>query len=174
MPNALSIIKAHNKRILAEADNTHPAPARLCNCIDKAKCPLEGKCLTKNVIYKAQVSTRNRTKIYIGSTGNNFKSRYYSHKFSFKHRGSNETELSKYIWSLKDKNVDFDLKWTILRRIKGGGASARKVCATCNLEKLEIALADRRELLNSRSELSNSCPHFRSLYFKRPPRKKPN
>jgi hypothetical protein len=174
MPNALSIIKAHNKRILAEQNNTGLAPTRLCNCMSKARCPLEGKCLTKNVVYEAQVSTVNRTKIYIGSTGNDFKSRYYSHKSSFNHRGNNETELSKYIWNLKDANINFDLTWKILRRIRGGGISARRVCTTCNLEKLEIALADKRKLLNSRSELNNSCPHFRSFYFKRPPRKKPN
>ena len=146
----------------------------MCSCKDKTCCPLDGKCLTKNVIYEAQVVTGNRTKIYIGSTGNDFKSRYYTHKSSLKHRGSNETELSKFIWGLKDANKDYKLTWKILRKIKGGGASAQNVCTTCNLEKIEIANADRRKLLNTRSELNNTCPHFRNFYFKRPPRKKPN
>ena len=120
------------------------------------------------------MSTEKCIKIYIGSTGNTFKSRYYTHKSSLNHRGTNETELSKYIWSLKDADEKFDVTWIILRRAKGGGASARKVCTTCNLEKLEIALADKRRLLNSRSELNNTCPHFRKFYFKRLPKKKPD
>jgi hypothetical protein len=56
-----------------------------------------------------------------------------------------------------------------VRKIKGGAAGApSRICSTCNLEKLEIALADKRSLLNKRAELSSSCPHFRKKYFKRP------
>ena len=173
MPNASSIIKASNKTILARANDSRP-DTKMCSCTNKTSCPLQGKCLTRNVIYEARVSSGNRTMTYIGSTGNDFKSRYYTHKRSFNHKGSNETELSKFIWSLKDGNKSFEVNWRILRKIKGGGTSVRKVCTTCNLEKIEIARADKRTLLNSRSELNNSCPHFRRLYHKRPPGKKPD
>lgn len=173
MPNASSIIKAHNKKILALAYDSRP-DTKTCSCKKNTICPLQGKCLTKNVVYEAQVSSSGRTMIYIGSTGNDFKSRFYNHKRSFNNRGSNETELSKYIWSLKDRNVDFDIKWKILRKVKGDNTSVRKVCSTCNWEKIEIALADKRTLLNARSELNNSCPHFRRLYFARLPGKKPD
>ena len=41
-----------------------------------------------------------------------------------------------------------------------------KTCKTCNLEKNEIALADKERNLNKRHELFYTCPHFRKLFFK--------
>ena len=49
-----NIINAHNKRILLPT-NASNIPS--CNCRKKDECPLEGKCLQRNVIYKCQVST---------------------------------------------------------------------------------------------------------------------
>ena len=40
-----------------------------------------------------------------------------------------------------------------------------KTCKTCNLEKIEIALADKERSLIKRQELFYLCPHFRKLYF---------
>ena len=40
-----------------------------------------------------------------------------------------------------------------------------KTCKTCNLEKNEIALADKERNLNKRHELFYTCPHFRKLFF---------
>ena len=41
-----------------------------------------------------------------------------------------------------------------------------KTGKTCNLEKIEISLANRERRLNKRQELFYSCPHIRKLYFK--------
>ena len=41
-----------------------------------------------------------------------------------------------------------------------------KTSKTCNLEKIEIALADKKRNLNKRQILVNTCPHFKKLYFK--------
>ena len=56
MPNLDSKIKSHNK-VLLESDDAKKADAavKLCNCRDKSKCPLDGKCLTKEVVYQATV-----------------------------------------------------------------------------------------------------------------------
>ncbi|MEL6804766.1 MAG: hypothetical protein AAFO91_13400 [Bacteroidota bacterium] len=121
------------------------------------------------MIYEAEVATSKTTKLYIGSTGNSFKSRYTSHVHSFNHKGKNETELSKYIWSLKDSNAPYQLKWRILKKLPAGRQSALKICRTCNEEKQAIATAVKRNLLNRRSELNSMCPHFRKLYFGRFP-----
>ena len=44
---------------------------KTCNCRNKNLCPLDGKCLTNNVIYKATVTTASRTTSnYIGMTEN--------------------------------------------------------------------------------------------------------
>ena len=57
-----------------------------CNCRNKDKCPLPGKCTTKNVIYEADVSTTNSTRTYVGLTLNTFKTRYTAHKSTFTKR----------------------------------------------------------------------------------------
>ena len=73
------LIQGHNKKTLRntekfETKNTETDKS-LCNCRDKSQCPLENKCLTNNVIYKATVTTKNETKQYIGSTGGPLKKR---------------------------------------------------------------------------------------------------
>ena len=42
---------------------------------------------------------------------------YTNHKTSFTHRAKqHSTELSKYIWQLKGKGADYDIKWKILKQ----------------------------------------------------------
>ena len=50
-----------------------PTLKKTCNCRNPTVCPLEGKCLTNSVVYKATVKTNNgEEKSYIGSTEKNF------------------------------------------------------------------------------------------------------
>ena len=75
--------------------------------------------MTKDIVYKATVTTSNTnsTKHYIGMTASTFKERYRNHIKSFNHkRYSNDTELSKYIWKLKDNKQDFDITWSVLKQ----------------------------------------------------------
>ena len=51
----------------------------------------------------------------MGLTGDKFKIRYGNHLKSFKNtKYKNETCLSKYIWDLKERNIQYDIKWEIL------------------------------------------------------------
>ena len=87
------------------------------NCRKKNHCPLKNNCLTSSVVYNANVTTENDTtgKNYIGLTEGTFKQRYTQHKLSFRNRNySSSTELSKYIWTLKDSNTNFTINWSIL------------------------------------------------------------
>ena len=95
-----------------------------CNCLKKNKhlCPLKGKCVQTDVIYTA-TTTEDEPKTYIGST-ENFKNRYNSHTFSFRHETHrNATTLSHHIWE-NDLGTDPDLKWDIIDKApayhKGG------------------------------------------------------
>jgi len=110
-----NIIKSHNSKFLAK-DGTHVESNKSCNCRNKDVCPLDGGCLVNNVVYKATVTTTpDKTKVYIGMTEHNFKSRYNNHKLSFKPRKHSQgIVLSKYIWDLKDNNTDFSIKWSII------------------------------------------------------------
>ena len=111
-----NIIKNHNQKILNECDDVENE--RKCNCRNKDICPLDGECLTGNVIYEATVTTTSGdTKTYIGMAENSFKTRYNNHKLSFKDRKhSHDTVLSKHIWDLKDSNESYEVKWQIIKR----------------------------------------------------------
>ena len=79
---------------------TQVTSADNCNCRNKEACPLQNKCMNKDIVYKATISTSNAndTKHYIGMTSSTFKERYRNHIKSFTHKKySNETELSKHI-----------------------------------------------------------------------------
>ena len=85
----------------------------MCNCRIKSNCLVNGKLLTKGVIYKATVSHKNKNHIYIGSTGREFTSRYYEHIESFRNEIKKEnTRLSRFIDKIKNeknKNENIDL-----------------------------------------------------------------
>ena len=47
---------------------------------------------------------------------NTFKERFRNHIKSFNHKKySNETELSKYVWHLKENNTDYTIKLSIIK-----------------------------------------------------------
>ena len=76
-------------------------------------CLTGGKCLTRSVVYKAEVTSTddNTTQTYIGVTANDFKATYRNLLKSlgiekYKH----ETELSKHVWNLKKENRQLDKK----------------------------------------------------------------
>ncbi len=74
-------------------------------------------------------------------------------------RYSNDTELSKYIWKLKDNKQDFDITWSVLKQsISYTGGSKR--CNLCLEEKLCILKdKNKQNLLNKKSEIVSTCNH---------------
>ena len=63
------------------------------------------------------------------------------HVRDFKVNKENGTEVSKYIWKLKNNNTDYKINWDVLHRI-GEIRSPQKICMTCTYEKMEIANVD--------------------------------
>ena len=101
MDNIGKIIDAHNKCIFRK---TKSKPTNNCNCRESSDCPLSGKCLSTNNVYKAIVDSENDAKTYIGLCETEFKTRFNNHKSSFTlENKKNSTELSKYILVLKNK-----------------------------------------------------------------------
>ena len=78
MPNLEKELSNHNQKLLQNSNKTTEENSKLCNCRSKTNCPVNGECLTKVVIYKATVM-HNDKENYIGSTGRQFKSRFYEH-----------------------------------------------------------------------------------------------
>ena len=126
----------------------------------------DNKCLTSSIIYNAQVTTNSATKNYIGLTEGTFKQRFSQHKATFKHRKyTNSTELSKYIWKLRDNNQDFNIKWTIISRARPYNNISKR-CDLCLTEKLMIITANPDRILNKRSELISKCHHENKFYLR--------
>ena len=75
--------------------------------------------------------------------------RFYAHISDIKNEKSKGTELSKYIWKLKTNNRNYELRWEIMHEI-GKLKNVGKTCKTCNLEKIEITLANKERILNKR------------------------
>ena len=85
----------------------------------------------------------------------------------------NGTKLSKFIWSQRDLGNHIDMsniKWTLKTKAIPYRAGNR-YCDTCLSETTHIALAEPSEILNSRKEIVNKCPHKRNfkLKFYKPP-----
>ena len=122
MDNMTNIISSHNKEVTDSGSETN---GKTCNCKNKSNCPLDNKCLTNKTVYKAEVETNDginelSTKVYFGISGTELRSRYNNHIMSFRNRTpENDTELSKYIWSLKNQNKDFDIRCSVSKKSSG-------------------------------------------------------
>ncbi len=134
---------------------------KTCNCRRKDTCPLNGNCLQKSVIYQATVTRQdnNTTESYVGLTENEFKTRYRNHTSSFRHtKHRHSTELSKYIWTLKDKDIDYTISWKILSSCRSYNSSSKR-CNLCIKEKFFIICRPHLASLNKRNELVSACRH---------------
>ena len=57
MNNVRSIITSHNTRIIRKSQ-TQVTSTDNCNCRNKEACPLQNKCMNKDIVYKAQPSAQ--------------------------------------------------------------------------------------------------------------------
>ena len=103
---------------------------------------------------------------YIGLTENSFKARFSNHKTSFKHKfKKNSTELSKYIWELKDDNVKCHVTWKIIKQAQAY-SNATKRSNICLWEKYYILCKPSMGTLNKRNELVTACRHATKFLLK--------
>ena len=166
MPNVSRIIKSFNNKTLKNTESSINEEEQLCSCRDKTSCPLQNKCLQRCIVYEATLKTGNEVFTYIGISEPPFKTRFYNHMNAFlydKHR--NNTELSKKVWELKDRNKTFEIAWKVAKKAApyriGGGK-----CDLCLTEKLLIATNESQNLLNKRSELISKCRHINKFLLK--------
>ena len=142
--NIKSIINSHNAKILDPKKSTEQ---RTCNCLNKVNCPLEQKCLTRNIVYKAKVTSNNQNdqeKGYFGLCETTFKKRFPNHKKSFNLKEyQNETELSNEIYQIKNSGHHPKVKWEIVKKCVPYSPQ-KKRCLLCLNEKLEIAAYKER------------------------------
>ena len=113
-----------------------------------------------------KVHVDNDYKIYYGAVEGDFKFRYNNHTNSFRNRYyEQDTELSKYIWKLKDLGKVFILKWSIAAYASTYRCRTRH-CDLCKTEKNIIVRADQKYLLNKCTEFIPKCRHRNKLLLK--------
>ena len=155
--NIKAIINSQNAKILFPKKSTEQ---RTYNCLNKVNCPLEQKCLTTNIVYKAKVTSSNQNyqeKVYFGSCETTFKKRFSNHKKSFNlNEYKNETELSNEIWRIKHSGHHPKVKWEIVKKCKKV-ITQTKHCLP--FKELEIAAYKEQNLLSKRSEIISKCWH---------------
>ena len=118
----------------------------MCMCV-YIECPLQGKCLSKNIVYRADVSNLSdqSTKVYVGLCATSFKTRFNNHSSSFNHKNkSSSTELSKHIWELKEQNKQYSISWSIAKQCHG----YNPVSKSCNLCLKNSSSVTLRKKLN--------------------------
>ena len=145
--------------------NPAPSTTKTCNCHPKTDCPMDGNCLSECLIYKASVSTTTN-KYYYGTCENPFKERYNNHHWSFRNKSREKnTELSKYLWELKEKDINYFINWNIAMKSQKYVCGSRK-CDLCICEKLLISREDPNVLLNKCDELVSKCRHRNKFALK--------
>ena len=85
----------HNKNTVDKTQQNNPE-SQLCDCTNIKQYPLNGQCLTKSIVYQANITANilgYKEKVYLG-VSETFKVRHGNHKKSFtKQRHKNDTEL---------------------------------------------------------------------------------
>ena len=162
-PNMKQIIAGHNKKIF---NQSQPNQTKPCRCTAEP-CPVGGLCKQEAVIYQAVVTHQDITskeilkESYVGMTGTTFMKRYANHKSSFNLKEKYaDTELSKYIWSLKEQNLQYKIKWKIIDRSQTFSPISR-ICNLCTLERDYLIFRKDLHTLNKNSEFGHHCPHKR-------------
>ena len=78
---------------------------------------------------------------------------------TFRHeKYENETELSKFVWSLQRKGLPFSIKWRIAQKARSYRCGSKR-CDLCLAEKVAIARCKHPGMLNKRTELISKCRH---------------
>ena len=162
MPNIKSKIDSHNKAIINKQEKKEQPK---CNCRNKTTCPMDGKCQESGIIYQATVTQKNngKTEAYVGLTETTFKLRYGNHKQTFTNNQQTKTELSKYIWGLKNNQKQYDIKWKILKKAKPYSNTTKR-CNLCMEEKY-IMYKPEMASLNQRGGVVTSCLHSRQFFL---------
>ena len=161
-PSIFKLISAHNSKVLKDLNNKSE---KMCSCPNKAKCPLQEKCLTKNLVYQATVvqTALDKSDTYVGLTATTFKDRLANHNQSFVNRTKEHaTTLSVHIWSLKEQNIDYKVTWKIIDRGQPF-SPVSGLCMLCTTEKYHIIFNPETATINKKDEINNACRHKLSV-----------
>ena len=151
--NMESVIYNQNLKLL----NNIAKIKESCKCRNRNNCPLDGKCQTPNINYKAKITSNQsnyKKEIHIDIAETNFKYRFNNHmKFFTLKQYENNTELYKECWKVQPfhtKNTPGEYSEMCTVQL----TQNKKFYLVLNA-KLRITSYNGDNLLNKRSELIN-------------------
>ena len=146
---------AHNKKLLKVNNSIDETSEERCNC--RSNCPVQGKCKTKCVVYKATITDPANTAEYIGCNNSDFKTRYNNHKSNFRSQNQKkQTSLASFVWN-RNLGPEPNISWQIIKKCKIYEPSAT-FCGLCNTEKTYILKNLHNPInINKRSDIGNRC-----------------
>ena len=160
MPSMAQAVSRHNMCILHDDQQNLQQPG--CNCRGgPGSCPVQGKCLTDGVVYRAAVTETGsgNVEFYTGATGNTFKKRWDGHNTDCRYeKNRKNSRYSGHIWKLKDESKSFETEWKLIDRATTFNPITRK-CRVCLKEKFYIMYHSAGSTLNKRHEIFNTCRH---------------
>ena len=159
-------IRNDNTSLLKHSTSTN---MKECAGRQKTECPLDKKCLSGYLMYNTLVDRldASKTKYSDGTCEKNFKERYNNHTASFRNQNKEKsTVLPKYIWKLKDNNMQHNLKWCIASKAHPYVCGSSK-CDLSFTEKLTIIKSHPETLLNTGDELVSKCRHMTKFILRR-------
>ena len=179
MPNMSSVIKQHDQKVLSSSQTDEK---RQCNCRNPASCSIDGKCLTKNIAYKAVLSPITDSHTYYRSS-EDFKCHYSNHTKAFCNQHytnytkafcnqhytnytkafcnqhyKNYTKFSRHIWDLKNAGIHYNITWRIAAYASAYRCGTIR-CDLCITKKDIKARASQNNLFSKRTEIISKCQH---------------
>ena len=140
----------------------------------------------ENIVYSATVTAvdpatgedvPDTTANYFGTAGrrvtvgnvrrSGFKRRFYEHNSNFNNRRQKGTTLSKYVWELKDQDLQYKVNWKVVTKAKPFDSTSR-ACHLCLNEIYYINHHNDETSLNKRTEFYSFCHHKYSKLFNIP------
>ena len=114
MKNLKSHIAASNFKKLNPKKESNLEECKCANDKKIDQCPVNGQCMTSNVVYCAEIQTKHIKKSYISMTGRPFIDRWKEHRGNFRHKHQKGTKLSKFMWEQKEfgENIKFESSGT--------------------------------------------------------------
>ena len=115
----------------------------------------------QNIPGSSDKTKQQKEENYMGLADNTFQTRCNTHTSSFRNDNKRyATTLSKYIWSLRDKGIQYSIKWRSVSKCSAYSPSSN-VCKLCLREKYFIIYKARICVFNSRNELPSECKHWK-------------
>ena len=115
-----------------------------CNCRTRENCSLQNHYPELNNRADVENNANKGTKIYFSLAETSSKVRFANHNKHFSHEQyKKSTELSKYIWLLKEDQITSRIRWSVVEKVYG--RTKINFCQLCLAEKLHL---NENRLLN--------------------------